>query len=112
MDACIILLYVFVGILVTFLVLGIYDEYKDHCARRSFFDSCKPGQVFHCKEPTDNPFDKPVEYDIHIIDKKKNAVGKMYVKFMVRLGVSEYEQSCPFENFCDRYLNYIDYDSK
>lgn len=110
MDACIILLYVFVGILVTFIVLAIYDEYKDYCARRSFFDSCKPGQVFHCKEPTDNPFDKPFEYDVLIMDKKKNAVGKMYIKF--RVDDDGYEQSCPFENFCYRYLNYIDYDSK
>ena len=36
----------------------------------------------------------------------------MYVKFSVRLGVAEFEQSYPFENFCYRYLNYIDYDSK
>lgn len=97
-------------ILFMFIFSICYDAYKDYRKYKKLVDSCKPGQVFHYKEPTSNPFDKSVEYDILVVDTKKNQYGKMYVKYIV--GNDEYEQSCPVENFYYAYLKYTDYDSK
>ncbi len=99
-----------IAIFVAFIVSICYNACKDYRKYKKLVDSCKPGKVFHYKEPTNNPFDKSVEYDILIVDTKKNQYGKMYVKYIV--GNDEYEHSSPVENFYYAYLKYTDYDSK
>ena len=98
------------AIFIVFLVAFVAVDLHDYRKYKKLVDGCKPGQVFHYKEPTNNPFDKSIETDILIVDTKKNQYGEMYVKFI--LGDDGYERSCPFKNFYYMYLKYTDYDSK
>lgn len=93
--------------LVAFIAASVFHDYRKH---KKIVDSCKPGQVFHYKQLTINPFDKPIETDILIVDTKKNQYGEMYVKFIV--GDNGYEQSYPLKKFYYMYLIHTDYDSK